>query len=182
MDFLFDIPVLGILFQLIDFIVKILTNTGPIILALATPLALGAMCGLLNERSGVVNIGIEGMMLMSAFSAWYVASIVGQLVESSPGVFFGVTTPIVAGLIAALDLTALEDDRQYFPPYDAVPVVHAATLLRHPEIGAALSRLAGRVSAAEMRRMNFAVDAERQDPAVVVRAFLDALDSETQRL
>ncbi len=101
------------------------------------------------------------------------------LADGQVDVVAGDTT---AGLIAALDLTALEDDRQYFPPYDAVPVVHAATLLRHPEIGAALSRLAGRVSAAEMRRMNFAVDAERQDPAVVVRAFLDALDSETQRL
>jgi glycine betaine/choline ABC-type transport system substrate-binding protein len=70
----------------------------------------------------------------------------------------------------------LEDDRRYFPPYDAVPVVHAATLLRYPRIGEALSRVSGRVTAAEMRRMNYAVDGERQDPAVVVRRFLDALD------
>jgi osmoprotectant transport system permease protein len=81
-----------------------------------------------------------------------------------------------AGLIGALRLFMLEDDRQYFPPYDAVPVVHAATLLRHPEIGSALERLSGRVTAEAMRRMNYAVDAERQDPASVVRAFLDALD------
>ena len=59
----------------------------------------------------------------------------------------------------------LEDDRQYFPPYDAVPVVHAPTLLRHPEIGRAIARLSGRVTAAAMRRMNYAVDAQRQDPA-----------------
>jgi glycine betaine/choline ABC-type transport system substrate-binding protein len=70
----------------------------------------------------------------------------------------------------------LEDDRQYFPPYDAVPVVHSATLLRHPEIGSALERLSGRVTANAMRRMNYAVDADRQDPAVVVRGFLDTLD------
>ena len=81
-----------------------------------------------------------------------------------------------AGLIDVLGLAVLEDDRQYFPPYDAVPVVHAATLLRHPGIGAALSRVTGRVTAREMRRMNFAVDGERQDPAAVVRQFLDALD------
>lgn len=81
-----------------------------------------------------------------------------------------------AGLIDALNLAVLEDDRQYFPPYDAIPVVHAATLLRHPEIGTALARLSGRVSAAAMRRMNYAVDGERQDPPAVVRAFLDALD------
>jgi osmoprotectant transport system permease protein len=80
-----------------------------------------------------------------------------------------------AGLIDALDLSVLEDDRQYFPPYDAVPIVHSATLLRHPEIGTALARLAGRVSASAMRRMNYAVDGERRDPAVVVRAFLDTL-------
>lgn len=81
-----------------------------------------------------------------------------------------------AGLIEALDLAALEDDRQYFPPYDAVPVVHSPTLLRHPEIGSALRRLGGRVSAAAMRRMNYAVDGQRRDPAVVVREFLDTLE------
>ncbi|MGE0445492.1 MAG: glycine betaine ABC transporter substrate-binding protein [Vicinamibacterales bacterium] len=80
-----------------------------------------------------------------------------------------------AGLIDALDLVALEDDRRYFPPYDAVPVVHAATLLRHPEIRAALDRLAGRIDEATMRRMNNAVDAGKRDPAVVVREFLDSL-------
>jgi osmoprotectant transport system permease protein len=80
-----------------------------------------------------------------------------------------------AGLIDALDLAVLEDDRQYFPPYDAVPVVHTATLLRYPQIAAAVERVAGRLTAETMRRMNYAVDAERQDPASVVSAFLDAL-------
>jgi osmoprotectant transport system permease protein len=82
-----------------------------------------------------------------------------------------------AGLIDALDLTMLEDDRLYFPPYDAVPVVNSATLLRHPEIGRAIERLRGRLSAAAMRRMNYAVDGRRADPAQVVRAFLDGLDA-----
>jgi osmoprotectant transport system permease protein len=81
-----------------------------------------------------------------------------------------------AGLIDALDLTILADDRQYFPPYDAVPIVHSATLLRHPEIGDAIGRLSGRVTADVMRRMNYAVDAHRVDPAAVVSAFLDSLD------
>ena len=81
-----------------------------------------------------------------------------------------------AGLIEALDLTALEDDRRYFPPYDAVPVVHSATLLRHPEIGTAIGRVSGRITADVMRRMNYAVDARRHDPAAVVSAFLDWLD------
>jgi osmoprotectant transport system permease protein len=80
-----------------------------------------------------------------------------------------------AGLIAALDLVMLEDDRRYFPPYDAVPVVHTATLLREPGVRAALARLAGRIDEAQMRRMNYAVEGERRDPKAVVAAFLDAL-------
>ena len=81
-----------------------------------------------------------------------------------------------AGLIDALNLSILEDDRQYFPPYDAVPVVHSSTLLRHPEIGAAIARLSGRVTGNVMRRMNYDVDARRLDPAAVVSTFLDSLD------
>jgi ABC-type uncharacterized transport system permease subunit len=99
---LFDIPVLGLVFQLIDFLVNVLTINGAVILALAAPLALGAMCGVLNERSGVVNIGIEGMMLASAFVGWYVASLVGQAFHAEPSAFFGATPAILIGLLAAL--------------------------------------------------------------------------------
>jgi osmoprotectant transport system substrate-binding protein len=76
------------------------------------------------------------------------------------------------GLIAALDLTVLEDDRHYFPPYDAVPVVRRQTLERYPEIRMALQKLSGRITAGDMRRMNYAVDGEKKDPAQVVREFL----------
>ena len=77
-----------------------------------------------------------------------------------------------SALIDAFHLTALEDNRHYFPPYDAVPIVRTAAMLRQPALGRALSRLAGRVSDADMRAMNAAVDVEHQDVAVVVRAFL----------
>ena len=80
-----------------------------------------------------------------------------------------------AGLIDALGFTALEDDRRYFPPYDAVALIRAATLLKYPAVGQALRRLAGRVDAAAMRRMNYAVDGRHLDPSVVVREFLDSL-------
>jgi osmoprotectant transport system permease protein len=80
-----------------------------------------------------------------------------------------------AGLIEALDFVALEDDRRYFPPYDAVPVIHTPTLLRYPELGRALERLGGRIDAAAMRRMNHAVDGGRRDPADVAREFLDGV-------
>lgn len=78
-----------------------------------------------------------------------------------------------AGLISALDLVALEDNRHYFPPYDAVPVARADTLIRYPQVRRAIERLAGRISAAEMRAMNHAADANREDPAAIARRFLD---------
>jgi glycine betaine/choline ABC-type transport system substrate-binding protein len=84
-----------------------------------------------------------------------------------------------AGLIDALDLTMLEDDKHYFPPYDAVPVVNTATLLREPRIRAALQHLAGRVREGDMRRLNYAVEGGKRDVAIVVREFLDAIDKDS---
>ena len=103
MEGLLDVPVLGLLIQLLIFLVDVLTRNGTIILALAAPLALGALCGVMNERSGVVNIGIEGMMLGSAFVGWWVASVVDQAIPSDgTGVVFAATIPILVGVLAAL--------------------------------------------------------------------------------
>jgi osmoprotectant transport system substrate-binding protein len=75
------------------------------------------------------------------------------------------------GLIETLKLVPLEDDRHYFPPYDAVPVVRHQTLEKFPELRAALADLGGKITEEEMRRMNAQVDAEQKDPAEVVKAF-----------
>jgi osmoprotectant transport system substrate-binding protein len=75
------------------------------------------------------------------------------------------------GAIRALDFVALEDDRHYFPPYEAVPLVREDSLKRWPQIGVAMQRLAGKVSADEMRAMNLAVDGEHRDVGDVVREF-----------
>jgi len=77
------------------------------------------------------------------------------------------------GLIAKLDLYPLEDDRRYFPPYHAVPVIRSETLNRHPELRAVFDRLAGKVSDQEMRQMNYEADVERRDVRLVVKAFLE---------
>ncbi len=77
-----------------------------------------------------------------------------------------------AGLIKGLDLVQLEDTRHYFPPYDAAIVARAGTLLRYPEVRAALDRLSGRISAADMRAMNYAADVEHRDIAAIARDFL----------
>jgi len=78
------------------------------------------------------------------------------------------------GLIAARQLVVLEDDRHYFPPYDAVPITSRQAEERHPGLRAALATLAGRVDAATMRRLNYAVDGEHHDPPAVARDFLRA--------
>ncbi len=76
------------------------------------------------------------------------------------------------GLIAAMGLVVLEDDKHYFPPYDAVPIVRPAMLQKCPQAQAAFDRLAGRITADDMRAMNYAVDGEKKDAGAVAREFL----------
>jgi osmoprotectant transport system substrate-binding protein len=76
------------------------------------------------------------------------------------------------GLIPALDLFVLEDDRRYFPPYEAVPVIREQTLQQHPEVSRALAGLAGKISDEEMQRLNYAVDGQHRDAKEVAREFL----------
>lgn len=76
------------------------------------------------------------------------------------------------GRIDALDLTLLADDRHFFPPYFAVPVVRKAVLEQHPQIRAIVAPLAGVLDDAVMRRLNWAVDGEKKNPRAVAAAFL----------
>ncbi len=76
------------------------------------------------------------------------------------------------GLIEKLGLVQLDDDRRYFPPYEAAPIIRRDTLDRYPQTGDAVNRLAGRITNEEMRKLNYAVDAEKRDVKAVVREFL----------
>jgi osmoprotectant transport system substrate-binding protein len=76
------------------------------------------------------------------------------------------------GLIPALDLFVLEDDKHYFPPYEAVPVIREQVLRDHPEVAESLKGLAGKISDAEMRQLNYAVDGQHRDVKEVVHDFL----------
>jgi glycine betaine/choline ABC-type transport system substrate-binding protein len=76
------------------------------------------------------------------------------------------------GLIPALDLFVLEDDRHYFPPYEAVPVIREQTVQQHPEVGPVLGELAGKISDEQMQRLNYAVDGQHRDAKEVVQEFL----------
>jgi osmoprotectant transport system substrate-binding protein len=75
------------------------------------------------------------------------------------------------GAIRSQGFVALVDDRHYFPPYEAVPLVREDSLARWPQIGVAMERLAGKVSDEDMRAMNLAVESEHRDVAEVVREF-----------
>ena len=66
----------------------------------------------------------------------------------------------------------LEDDKHYFPPYEAVPIIREQTLAEHPEVKQALNELAGKISDPEMRRLNYEVDGQKRDVKEVVREFL----------
>ncbi len=76
------------------------------------------------------------------------------------------------GLIGALGLVVLEDDKHYFPPYDAVPLIRDAVVMKHPEVREALRALGGKISEEQMRRMNYAVDGDHKDVKQVVKEFL----------
>ena len=86
------IPVIGVVWQAIGYLVAAAANptiSGQV-LFFAAPLILGAMCGIMNERSGVVNIGIEGMMLMSAFFGFVAAGFAAGSVDFDRSGPFGV--------------------------------------------------------------------------------------------
>jgi osmoprotectant transport system substrate-binding protein len=76
------------------------------------------------------------------------------------------------GLIKALGFVVLEDDKHYFPPYDAVPIVNPALFTKCPQAKEVFSKLAGSITADQMRAMNYAVDGEKKDAAAVAKQFL----------
>ncbi|MFI5056590.1 MAG: glycine betaine ABC transporter substrate-binding protein [Candidatus Acidiferrales bacterium] len=130
-----------------------------------------------------VGVGYEFLERPDGFRGWsdlYALHFAGQprvmdlgliyraLIDHQVDIVAGNSTD---GLIDSLGLVALDDDRHYFPPYDAIPIVRRATLEKFPQLRAALSDLAGKLTAADMRRLNYAVDAQHQDAAIVVRQF-----------
>ncbi|MDJ0635740.1 MAG: glycine betaine ABC transporter substrate-binding protein [Xenococcaceae cyanobacterium MO_188.B29] len=76
------------------------------------------------------------------------------------------------GLIPILNLVVLEDNKKYFPPYEAVPIFNQQTLTKYPQVKEAIDQLAGTVSADTMQQMNYQVDEQALPVEEVVRKFL----------
>lgn len=106
----------------------------------------------------------------------------GQVVDMDPALMYqalakGKVDVICAfatdGRIAAYDLVTLEDDRHFFPPYHAAPVVRIDVLNRYPFLGDILKLLAGTLDDEKMRQLNYMVDAKKMSPKEVARQFLE---------
>ena len=76
------------------------------------------------------------------------------------------------GRIPAYGLVTLEDDKGFFPPYYAAPLVRQSTLEKHPQLEALLNKLAGRISDDTMQKLNYEVDENGRKAANVAREFL----------
>jgi osmoprotectant transport system permease protein len=78
------------------------------------------------------------------------------------------------GLIPVLNLTILKDNKQYFPPYEAVPIFNQNILTQYPQLAPAINQLVGQISAEEMQQLNYQVDNQSQTVQVVVKDFLQS--------
>lgn len=76
------------------------------------------------------------------------------------------------GRIPAFNLKVLKDDKHFFPPYYAAPVIREATLQKHPEIADALNALSGKLTDKAMAELNAKVDLEKKDPKSVAKEWL----------
>jgi osmoprotectant transport system permease protein len=83
------------------------------------------------------------------------------------------------GLVSVLNLTILADDKNYFPPYQAVPIFNQATLKKYPELRTVIDRLAGLISTKEMQNMNYQVDNQSRPVEQIVH---DLIQAKSQRM
>jgi osmoprotectant transport system substrate-binding protein len=124
----------------------------------------------LNRADGFPGLASTyGLRFASPPTAMDLGLTYRALAEGKVDVIAGNSTD---GQLEALRLVVLQDDRHYFPPYEAAPVVRGAVLERHPEVGRALAELAGKIDDDEMRRLNGLADVQHQDLRAIAHDWL----------
>ncbi len=76
------------------------------------------------------------------------------------------------GLIPVLNLVILEDDKKYFPPYQAIPIFNQEILRKYPELTDTINQLGGKISTTAIQKMNYQVDNQSQPVEKVVSEWL----------
>src|SRR6186997_1671462 len=100
--FLYGIPVIGLVFEFVGYMISVLPIIAPITYEAAVPVAFAALCGVMCERSGVVNIGIEGTMLVAAFVGWSAGVFLLPVLGSEHGPIFGASPALLIALVLAI--------------------------------------------------------------------------------
>jgi len=137
----------------------------------ANELTLGGPQGFAEREDGLPGLMEHYDFEFASSTMMAPALMYPALVEDEVDVIAGFTTD---GQVAAYDLVTLEDDQQFFPPYDAAPLVRDEVLEAHPELEEVLNQLAGRIDDATMAELNAQVDMDNLEPADVAREFLIA--------
>lgn len=101
-DLLYSIPLVGLVFQFLGYLLGTLPDIAPITLRAAVPIGFAALCGVMCERSGVVNIGIEGTMLTAAFVGWASGVFLLPIFGASDPIVFGITPVLLVALALAI--------------------------------------------------------------------------------
>jgi glycine betaine/choline ABC-type transport system substrate-binding protein len=138
--------------------------------AVAPKMRMGVGYEFLERRDGYKGlVNVYGLRFAEAPRVMDLGLLYRAIQSKQVDVIAGANTD---GLIAALGLVVLEDDRKYFPPYDAVSVVRPEMLEKYPAARTVLERLSNRISAEEMRQLNYQVDGDKRDAAAVVSEYL----------
>jgi ABC-type uncharacterized transport system permease subunit len=99
---LYSIPIIGLVFQLVGYLIQVFPTIAPIIMQAAVPIAFAALCGVMCERAGVTNIGIEGTMLTAAFVGWAAGVFLLPVLGAGPAIVFGASPVLIISLALAV--------------------------------------------------------------------------------
>jgi ABC-type uncharacterized transport system permease subunit len=102
LTFLYDIPIIGLVIQLLGWLIDVFVLFAPSIIRSATPIGFAALCGVMCERTGVVNIGIEGTMLVAAFVGWYAGVLLGPILGTEGTAIFNASPTLLVALLLAI--------------------------------------------------------------------------------